>query len=97
MSQSADDQAAYGQDQNRESSTTRRGWQEAADRDPDDFDPYEFGPDGKDAHEVNPATGTEYGEINKHCSECLATPRADTPRAGWWLSGNSVGESIAAG
>lgn len=73
MSQSADDQAAYGQNQNRESSTTRRGWQEAADRDPDDFDPDEFGPDGEDAHEVNPATGTEYGEINNTARSVLGT------------------------
>ena len=73
MSQSANDQGAYGQDQNHEPSTTKRGWQEAADRDPDDFDPYEFGPDGKDAHEVNPATGTEYGEISSTAKSVLGT------------------------
>jgi hypothetical protein len=58
--QRVDNETAYGHDQDREppqpagSDGTR-----AADRNPDDF-----GPDSEDGAGVNPATGTEYGQVD---------------------------------
>jgi hypothetical protein len=56
-----DNTTGYGEDQDREGTTTAPGrdWQEAADRNPDDFDA-----DTEEGTEVNPDTGTEYGSID---------------------------------
>jgi hypothetical protein len=54
----SDNTTGYGEDQDREGTTTAPGreWQEAADRNPDDFD---ADTDAGDDTEVNPDTGTE--------------------------------------
>jgi hypothetical protein len=57
----ADDDTAYGRDQDREATSTAPGdeWQDAADRNPDDF-----GPDSVGGTDVNPDTGREFGSID---------------------------------
>ncbi len=63
--QPADDQTAYGHDQDREPPKTAMAgrpeavWSSAADRSPDDFDP-----DAEDGLDVNPSTGVEYGAVD---------------------------------
>ena len=61
MSDHTDNRTAYGVDQDRDPPQTAEsdGQQRAADRNPDDF-----GPDAEDGAAVNPATGTEYGEVD---------------------------------
>jgi hypothetical protein len=60
MSGPEDTRTAYGHDQDREPpQTTGSGQNKAADRNPDDF-----GPDTEDGAAVNPATGTEYGQVD---------------------------------
>jgi hypothetical protein len=61
MSDQSDNRTAYGEDQDREppQTATPGGQRKAADRNPDDF-----GPDTEDGAAVNPATGTEYGQVD---------------------------------
>jgi hypothetical protein len=60
MNQPADNQTAYGEDQDREPpQNIRSDWQEAADLNPDDLEP-----DSEDGAAVDPATRTEHGQVD---------------------------------
>ncbi|GAA0726837.1 hypothetical protein Drose_12300 [Dactylosporangium roseum] len=60
MSKTADSKTAHVFDQDGEPVVAMSAAAKAADRDPDDYGPEEFGSEA----DVNPATGTEYGEVD---------------------------------
>ncbi len=75
MSQSADNETAYGRDQDREEpKITAPGWRDS------DLNPDDFGPDTQGGTEINPDTGTEYGEIDDHHGSSEPESNSSTQR-----------------